>query len=277
MKRQLLQGFTVGALAVAVALPAPEIHAQAMRTGLGLTSSLPANDDGSTLRIPFGFDFNLFGTTYTGAFLNNNGNITFDARLGTFTPSPIVTSGVPMLAPFWADVDTRGAASALMTYGTTTIGANNAFAVNWDGVGYFNSHTDKLNYFQLVMIDRSTDLGAGNFDFEFNFNNIAWETGDASNGHGGLGGSCARMGWTNGTISYEQPGSGVCGAFLDGGAFALNSHSLNSDVAGRYVWNVRQGIIVPPVDSSVPEPSTFALLVPGLVGLAGVIRRRRLA
>jgi Nidogen-like/PEP-CTERM motif len=270
MKRHLLHGFTVGALALAMSLPAPSLHAQAMRTGLGLGGSLPRNDDGSTGLVAFPFTFNLFGTTYGGAYLNNNGNITFSGPMGTYTPFPIVTTGVPMLAPFFADVDTRGG-GALMTYGATTVDGHSAFAVNWDGVGYYSDHINKLNYFQLVMINRS-DLGAGNFDFEFNFNNIAWETGDASGGSNGLGGHCARMGWSNGTISYEQPGSGVCGAFLDGGVDALNSHSLNSSVDGRYVWNVREGIIVP---SGVPEPSTFALLVPGLVGLAGVIRRRR--
>jgi hypothetical protein len=68
-----------------------------------------------------------------------------------------------------------------VTYGSGTADGRQAFGVNWIDVGYFSSRTDKLNQFQLVLIDRS-DTGAGNFDIEFNYGNILWETGEASGG-----------------------------------------------------------------------------------------------
>jgi hypothetical protein len=178
-------------------------QAQAVGTGaihdanLFTDNTLPANDDGSTGLVPIGFAINFFGANYTDLYVNNNGNVTFTGPLGTYTPFPIINTGVPMLAPFFADVDTRGAGSGLVQYGPDTLGGRSVFGVNWIDVGYFPSQTNLLNSFQLIITDRS-DIGAGDFDFEFNYDQILWETGGASGGSGGLGGSSARAGWSNG-------------------------------------------------------------------------------
>jgi hypothetical protein len=51
---------------------------------------------------------------------------------------------------------------------------------------------------QLVLVDR-LDTGTGNFDIEYRYAQIQWETGDFSGGSGGLGGQSARVGYTAGT------------------------------------------------------------------------------
>jgi hypothetical protein len=256
----LILGLALGTLLPNLAL------AGAVIPGVFNSNNLPANDDGYTGFVSLGFDANFYGTTYTGLYVNNNGNVTFNGGYYNYTPWGLTSAGIPpMIAPFFADVDTR--AGNVMTYGTGTYGGHNAFGVNWINVGYFYEHTDKLNTFQLVLIDRS-DVAAGDFDIMFNYNQIQWETGDASDGSGGLGGYSAHVGYSNGSgvagTYYEFPGSGVNGAFLDGGPDALIS-GTNVGLAGRYLFEVRSGVV-----NVVPLPPTVLLMDSGLLGLAGL-------
>ncbi|MFN2511680.1 MAG: Calx-beta domain-containing protein [Pyrinomonadaceae bacterium] len=227
-------------------------------------NSVGRNDDSSTGAVPLGFTINFFGTSYSSVFVNNNGNVTFDAALATFTPFPLSTTQRVIIAAFFADVDTRASGSSVVTYGNDVVNGRPAFGVNGINVGYFSSHTDKLNSFQLILIDRA-DTGQGNFDVEFNYNKIQWETGDASGGIGGLGGSSARVGYSNGTANpgtfAELSGSAINGAFLDSNTMTgLIHNSVNSTANGRYVFGVRAGL--PPASdlsitkSDSPDPVT---------------------
>jgi hypothetical protein len=244
-------------------------------------NTLPANDDDSTGAVALGFNVNFFGVTSPTVFVNNNGNVTFSNPLSQFTPNGLAAGvGQPIIAPYFADVDTRGG-SGLVTYGTGTItdaslGWSNAseFAVEWPSVGYYFEHTNKVATFELLLVNRA-DTGAGNFDIEFNYNTIQWETGDASGGTNGLGGTSAAVGYSNGlsggsNVFFQLPGSLVNGALIDGGIDALITHDLNSSVAGRYDFQVRNGVVV-----NGPEPGTTLLMAAGVLMLAGLYRRRR--
>lgn len=220
--------------------------------------------------VPVGFNLNFFGVNRTSLYINTNGNVTLDSPLSTFTPFGLTAASREIISPFFADVDTRNAASGVVTFGSGTFASRNAFGVNWINVGYFNQKVDKTNSFQLLLVDRS-DTGAGNFDIVFNYDRVAWETGDASGGTGGLGGSSARAGFSNGTgnpgTSFELAGSAVPGSLLDNGPNALITRSLNSDVLGRYIFNARGGGI-----TVVPEPGSLMLLAAGGVVLYGTRR-----
>jgi hypothetical protein len=227
----------------------------AIRNLPGFTANtLPANDDGSTGAVNVGFTLNFFGQQDNQVFVNNNGNITFDVPLAQFTPSDLNSNngGIPIIAPFFADVDTTGPGSGLVTYGNDTLCDRPVFGVNWIDVGYFFSAVDRLNSFQLILIDRS-DIAPGDFDIEFNYDQIQWETGDASGGTGGLGGESARVGYSNGTgqpgTFFELPGSGINGAFLDGGPDSLVANSQLATTPGRYHFLVRSGEVTMDIDT----------------------------
>jgi hypothetical protein len=231
----------------------------AIRTPPGYDAhSLPAEDDAPSVQASLGFTANFFGVQASQVYINNNGNITFGQPLSQFTPTGLDSNngGIPIIAPFFADVDTR--VGPVVTYGTGTLCGLPYFAVNYIGVGYYDEHVNKTDSFQVILVDRS-DIGPGDFDIEFNYDNIQWETGDASGGTDGLGGSSAVVGYSNGTgdagTFSELPGSAVNGAFINGGPDALISNSLLASTPGRYNFEVRNGTVMqaPAVNNDVTD------------------------
>ncbi len=196
------------ALAFAALILGPGLaEAQApLITGLGGpvgfgVDVLPPDDDGSsaavslTAAFPSGLEF--FGSRHTSLFVNNNGNVSFDMPLMTFTPMPFPVAAQPMIAGWWADVDTRAPAPANENRVYWHIEPGR-FIATWYRVGYFDSHNDLVNTFQIILTDQSAAGAAGDFDVEFRYAQLEWTTGDASDGMGGLGGTPAQAGFDAG-------------------------------------------------------------------------------
>lgn len=208
-----------------------------------IANPLPANDDSSTAPVLLPFKVNFYGTSYDRLYVNNNGNVTFNAPLSTYTPFGLASTNTPIIAPFFADVDTRGGGGYVgYGWGNTLYEGRPAFCVTWKSVGYYSNHNDKQNSFQLLLVQHGS---SGDMDIVFNYDQIQWETGDASGGRGGLGGTSARVGFSNGSgedgTFFEMPGSAVPGAFLDSSPTGLATGSAGSTQPGRHVFRIRGG------------------------------------
>ncbi|VTS03822.1 nidogen-like domain-containing protein [Tuwongella immobilis] len=258
------------------------VHAEPIRSGYASTT-LPTIDDTSSPAVDLGFSVKIYGQEFSQVYVNENGNLTFGAPLAQFTPTPLSSATTPILAPFFADVDVSLAGQ--ITYGTGTVEGRPAFFATWTDVGYYATidGADKRNDFQVVIIDRS-DLSVGEFDLEFNYGVIEWESGDFSGGADGLGGTTARVGFGSGSSDsgqwMELDGSGLAGALLSGGANDLNQSTI------RYSFENGLPVLVrnpdpdtgggnngggnhggDPVSPEVPEPASWALAAMGVIAL----------
>lgn len=245
-------------LGVAVVLP---IQADAVRDLPGFrTHSLPPADDDSSGPVPLPFYVNFFGKIRAEVFVNNNGNLTFVEPSDDAIPYDLASTGREIVAAFLTDVDTRDPESGRVTYGQDTVDGRLAFGVNYINVGYYAESADRLNSFQIVLIDRS-DTGEGNFDIELNYDAIRW---DAGFPFGGTGSVPAAAGYSNGTGEpgsfFQLAGSLLPGSFLDDGPTPLALGAWNVDgIPGRYVLPVRASMLPPPPPRQPPGDTILPL------------------
>ncbi len=166
-------------------------------TGPGVPPNY-ANDDWSTNGITLPFNFCFYGAPAGNAsnqlYINNNGNISFGAPYSTFSAVAFPSNQYTMVAPFWSDVDTDGPNSRYVWYKMTST----YLIIQWDSVGYYMAHDDKLNTYQLIITDGNDPiLPAGN-NISFCYGDMQWTTGDASGGTNGFGGTPATVGINKG-------------------------------------------------------------------------------
>jgi hypothetical protein len=236
------------------------IGTAAVMTGGGNAANVGGtrNDDGFQGPLNLGFSLAFFGNTYTQYYANNNGNISFGNGIAAFTPSGPQGATQPIISPFFADVDTRNAASGLM-YVRSDI--PNELIVTWDQVGYYDTNADKLDSFQLVLRGPNYVVPSGEGQVGFFYKGMGWETGDASGGSGGFGGTPAAVGF----------GDGLSNGYILQGS-TLNG--ISGIVNNKYIWfNLTNGGVTPvsssPSSAAVPAVSPWGLVVLGL-GILGI-------
>ena len=203
---------------------------------------VPRNDDSYRLydiSDVFENGLNFFGNIYTSTYVNTNGSISFSSGISTFTPRSINGGSAPMIAPYWADIDTRvdGVSPESAPIYVDIDPDADVVTFTWADVGYYNRHADITNTFQLQIYDR----GSGDFDIVFRYQDINWTTGDASGGSNGLGGTPAVAGYSagNGSDFFELPQSGNQSAML-----GLDAAVGNTNQPGLWVFQVRNGQLV---------------------------------
>jgi hypothetical protein len=201
------------------------------------------NDDGSSDSISLPFTFSFYGTPYTSLYINNNGNVSFGASYYQYSPVGFPSSSYVMIAPFWADVDTRNDTSGLVYYKTEA----HRITIIWDHVGYYGDHADKLNTFEVILSDGTDPIVGIGKNMCFSYDDMQWTTGDASYGSGGFGGYPATVGVNKGDgvqyaligrfdhagTDYDGPGGANDGvSYLDSQNFCADVSAGVTTIAG---------------------------------------------
>lgn len=134
-------------------------------------TALPRNNDGSSGPITLPFSFNLYGTQYNQVYINTNGVLSFLAPLEDNTAFPLPYYE-PIIAPFWADIDTRPPASGQIYYKVTPT----HLIVTWDRVSYAYKSDDRVNTFQVIIgVPGDEILGPG-VNLKMNYADMQWAT-----------------------------------------------------------------------------------------------------
>jgi len=263
-------------------------------TGLGGelgygTSCLHRNDDGSSPRIdltpafPAGLRF--FDMTHTSVFVNTNGNLTFSRALSTFTPRAFPVAAQPMIAPFWADIDTRtyagegvfGRDCTSESSGTCSGGNNSIWwhleegrmIVTWFETAYFacwETVPERMTFQLILTAVPSCGGGATDFDVEFRYNECEWETGDASGGRNGFGGTPAQAGFDAGN---ERDFVAIMGSRTAGIADRLCTMS-NVGEPGVWRFQIRSGTVLCPEAGEACDTEQQGVCAEGVTQCVGM-------
>jgi gliding motility-associated-like protein len=164
------------------------------------------NVDYSTEPIPMGFDFEMYGQTFSEFYLNSKGSISFDDYTIDWTPEefPFTTDEVYQIAGFWGDSDYR--VSGEVYYKIT----QNEVFFNFVDVGYYNQGEDLFNSYQIIITSDDSDYLPGDANTQMCYLNMDWA-------HGDIGGSNGCCGNTPATVGMDTPGD--TGPYLQFGRF----------------------------------------------------------
>jgi hypothetical protein len=199
------------------------------------------NDDGF-MSLDLGFDVTFFDTTYSSLFINNNGNVSFNAGISAFEPKGPTGATAPVISPFFSDVDTRSSSSGVVNYKLFA----DELVVTWDNVGFYNTHSNLTNSFQLVLRSDDYNVLPGEGYIGFFYEGMGWDATDTN--------KVAASGFGDGKGNGEV----IDGSLVSG---------LNDTLNNKYLWFDADLNVVPAATSTVPEPAPFALLLVGLAGL----------
>ncbi|XP_069107045.1 protein mesh-like [Argopecten irradians] len=215
-------------------------------------TDFPKNDDGSSPVVTISTLFPFFNNQHYSLYVNTNGAISFLGTLSQFTPEPFpLRNSRRIIAPFWADVDTRHGGtvwyrettdSSILQRATDEVRlyypslnsfrADWVFIATWDNVAFYGSEgsaLSKRNTFQAVLITN----GGHSFTI-FNYYDITWTTGTASGSEpDGLGGTPAQVGFNAGDgINYYAVNESRTAAIIN------LPRLSNVHVDGKFVFRI---------------------------------------
>lgn len=212
--------------------------------------TLASGDSYNEVKASLGFSASLYGPARQSAFVTDRGFIYLAdssqrAAFAGSEPSALDSwTGVPLIAPLWFDGDITGDTPGSVTYGSSD--DSQSFCVRWNNLGHYSKREDSPNTFQLILRSKAGAAGrsSGDVDITFNYDRVLWD-----------GSSSRAVGYTAGDATeghyWVYDGSSNPGVITDSGSSPLVTHSVGSDVLGRYVLSIKN----PPVNLSAPTIS----------------------
>jgi Ca2+-binding RTX toxin-like protein len=195
--------------------------------GFGETA-LDRSDDGAfqiDARTVFAGGLNVFGQLYSGddIWVGTNGVLSFGTGYQAVPAFGGYDQTLDLIAPFWADVDTRLNGEGVESGVVWVDMAGSVLTVTWQDVGRFRRDTTPSNLFQLQLIDQ----GGGDFDIRFTYEVIDWTHSTHESEHGAqMILSSARL-----PVGFSEPGDPM----------TLDTRAGNTGAEGSWLFQMRGG------------------------------------
>lgn len=154
---KLVSGLLTSVLLLSPLLIYPDTAAAADGeiTFTGYNTGLVGDDVGAG---PFnlGFAFNYYGTSYTQAYVNINGTITFGSSYSAYSNGALNSSGANnTIYAFWDDLNTQS--QRIIYYATVGTAPNRQFVTQWTNI-YFHGTSIQLGTFQVILYEGSNNI-----------------------------------------------------------------------------------------------------------------------
>ena len=202
------------------------------------------------------FEYNEFGQ------IKSHTDYLRNVTAMTYTANGFPDANFIMVAPFWADVDTRGEDGEGLNGGEVVYKVtDHALYVNWVDVGYFSMQTDLHNAFQMILTDGTDPAIPAGSNVSFCYQDMQWTTGMASGGSGGFDGTPATVGVNRGNgVDHAQ-----IGRFSVNDASYLGPYMESSGIDwldNTHFYLSTMGASVPPIFGSTFDCDTVVVQMP---------------
>ncbi len=133
-------------------------------TYTGTVFDLEGDDVISSGKVPIGFNFSFYGTTYTDAWVSTNGSMQFGPTTTNSTGTGVPSGIDNVISPFWDDLYTNGYNAKSIYYTTLGSPGSRKFILQWSNMNFCCSDNSIFGNIQIVLYEGSNTIRFQYFD-----------------------------------------------------------------------------------------------------------------